>query len=134
MDGPRTEATLERPPSLAISNLTVHIVREYTGRGPTKARTYTHDSLITVVLQDALTKGERHLVEDGAAEHVLRTRKMFQHAMREALVAGIEGVTGRRVIAFLSDNHIEPDVAVEVFVLEPLNGEPGFHPKGADAR
>jgi uncharacterized protein YbcI len=45
--------------------------------------------------------------------------------MREALVAHIEELTGRKVVAFMSDNHIEPDMAVEIFVLEPAssNGE-----------
>jgi uncharacterized protein YbcI len=32
----------------------------------------------------------------------------------------IEELTGRKVIGFMSDNHIDPDLAVEVFVLEPL--------------
>jgi hypothetical protein len=39
--------------------------------------------------------------------------------MRADLVAGVEMITGRTVIAFLSDNHLEPDVAIESFVLEP---------------
>ena len=51
---------------------------------------------------------------------MLGTRKAFQNAMREELVAGVEEITGRRVIAFMSDNHLEPDMAIEAFVLEPL--------------
>jgi uncharacterized protein YbcI len=39
--------------------------------------------------------------------------------MREDLVAAVEALTGRSVLAFMSDNHIEPDLACEVFVLEP---------------
>jgi uncharacterized protein YbcI len=39
--------------------------------------------------------------------------------MRPELVSGVKALTGRRVIAFMSDNHIDPDVAVETFVLEP---------------
>jgi hypothetical protein len=30
----------------------------------------------------------------------------------------VEEITGRKVIAFLSDNHLDPDIAVESFVLE----------------
>lgn len=56
---------------------------EYTGRGPTKARTYVNEDLVSVLLRDTLTKGERSLVS--------------------------------------SDNHIEADVAVEIFVLEPAS-------------
>jgi uncharacterized protein YbcI len=103
----------------AISNLVVRLMSEYTGRGPTKARTYMHDDLVTVLLADTLTKGERSLAREGQEERVLAMRKAFQNVMRADLVEGVEEITGRRVIAFLSDNHIEPDIALEGFVLEP---------------
>ena len=103
----------------AISNMIVRTMSEYTGRGPTKARTHLSDDLVTVVLQDTLTKGERSLVHDGREDLVLDARKAFQITMRRDLVAGIEEILGRTVAAFLSDNHIEPDMAVEVFVLAP---------------
>jgi uncharacterized protein YbcI len=104
--------------SSAISNATVRLLSEYTGRGPTKARTYITGDLITVVLQDTLTKGERNLVRNGEASLVLQSRKAYQKTMRPDLVARVEELTGRRVLAFLSDNHIDPDYAVESFVLE----------------
>jgi uncharacterized protein YbcI len=94
-------------------------MREYTGRGPTKARTYLNDDLITVVLQDTLTMGERSLVRDGERELVITTRKAFQRTMSTQMVAAVERLSGRKVFAFLSDNHIDPDVAVESFVLVP---------------
>jgi hypothetical protein len=31
----------------------------------------------------------------------------------------VEAATDRRVIAYMSSIHVEPDLAVEVFVLEP---------------
>jgi len=114
--------TEERPRgsgALEISNMVVGLVRDYTGRGPTKARTYINDDLISVVLQDTLTKGELSLVRDGEAERVLDTRKAYQRTMRDVLVAGVEEVTGRTVVAFMSDNHIDPDMAVETFILAP---------------
>jgi len=104
----------------AISNMVVHTMSEYTGRGPTKARTYVHDDLVTVVLQDTLTKCERSLVGDDLDELVLTMRKTFQATMRRDLIDGVERIVGRDVIAFLSDNHIDPDIAVEVFVLAPV--------------
>ena len=114
-----------RRATASISNLLVGLVREFTGRGPTKARTYMQDDVVTVVLQGTLTKGEQHLVDDGRAEHVLQTRKYYQDAMRTAAIAGIEDLTGRRVIAFMSDNHIDPDMAAETFVLEPRSSGAG---------
>ena len=104
----------------AISNHVVRVLTEYTGRGPTRARTYMDGDLVSVLLADTLTKGERSLAAAGEATRVLDTRKAFQMAMREELVGGVEEITGRRVIAFMSDNHLEPDMAIEAFVLEPL--------------
>jgi uncharacterized protein YbcI len=103
----------------AIANLTVHLLSEYTGRGPTRARTHLSGDLVTVVLQDALTTGERSLVRDGENERVLQTRHAYQRAMREDLVGGVASLTGREVVAFMSANHIDPDMAVEVFILAP---------------
>jgi hypothetical protein len=48
---------------------------------------------------------------------VLETRRAYQLTMGEDFTAGIEEITGRQVIAFLSANHIDPDVAIESFVL-----------------
>jgi uncharacterized protein YbcI len=109
--------------SSAISNATVHVLSEYTGRGPTKARTYITGDLITVVLQDTLTKGERGLVRGGQEALVLQSRRAYQTTMEADLVSRIEEITGRRVLAFLSGNHIDPDYAVESFVLAHRSDE-----------
>ena len=122
MDRSNATKSHEHPPGSiahAISHMMVSLLSEYTGRGPTKARTYMQDDLVAIVLRDTLTRGERSLVADGEAEHVLHTRKMYQRTMRPAIVSGVEELTGRQVIAFLSDNHIDPDVAVETLLLAP---------------
>jgi uncharacterized protein YbcI len=103
----------------AISTEVVHRLGEYTGRGPTKARAHVNRDSITVILHDALTKSERRLVSDGHAPTVLHTRGLFQQMMRAELVAFVEDQTGRSVTAFMSANHIDPDIGVEMFVLEP---------------
>jgi uncharacterized protein YbcI len=105
--------------SAAISNAVVRLLSEYTGRGPTKARTYIDEDLITVVLQDTLTKGERSLLRDGEIALVLANRKAFQNSMAADMIAAVEQLSGRSTTAFLSANHIEPDIAVESFVLAP---------------
>jgi uncharacterized protein YbcI len=104
--------------------MVVQVLRRYTGRGPTKSRTYLNDELISVVLQGTLSRAERALVADGKSDLVLSNRRAFQSIMRPDLIAGIEELTGRTVIAFLSDNSIEPDVKVKTFVLAPKE-EPG---------
>ena len=105
----------------AISNTVVKAIAETTGRGPTKARTTMGKDSIFVVVQDTLTKGERTLVESDDEATVLRVREAWQRAMRPTLNAEIERLTGRRVIGFMSTNHVDPDLGVEVFILEPVD-------------
>jgi uncharacterized protein YbcI len=105
-----------------LSNHVGKTMTSYTGRGPTKAWTTMDGDLICVVLRDTLTKGERSLVADGRAQLVLDMRKAYQYTMRHDLVSGVEEISGRKVIAFLSDNHIDPDIAIESFVLQPNGG------------
>lgn len=111
--------TSDGPLTAAISNAVVGLLREFTGRGPTQARTTIGADTIVVTLRDSLTKAERTLAARGQSIEVLAMRRAFQDTMRADLVAAVERLTERKVDAFLSDNLYEPDVAVEVFLLEP---------------
>jgi len=104
--------------SAALSNAIVALMAEYTGRGPTQSKTYVNENLITCIMHDSLTKGERSLVMDGKEDAVLEMRRTYQETMRPELIAIVERLTGRKVAAFMSANHVDPDVAVETFVLE----------------
>jgi uncharacterized protein YbcI len=103
----------------AISNAVVRIYAEHIGRGPTKARTVVSRNLVSVVLEDTFTKGERTLVDAGERDTVLATRHAYQRALREPLRAAVEQLTGRKVVTVLSDHQDDPDVAIENFILEP---------------
>jgi len=111
--------TSDGPLTAAISNAVVGLLREFTGRGPTQARTTIGPDTIVVTLRDSLTKAERTLAARGQAIEVLAMRRAFQDTMRDDLVAAVERLTDRKVEAFLSDNLSDPDVAVEVFLLAP---------------
>lgn len=119
--------TDERPTggslSAAISNAIVRITAEYLGRGPTKARTSIRDEMVIVLMQDTLTKAERTLRDAGQGEFVMETRARFQMTMRDDYVAAVEMLTGRKVMAFMSANHMDPDMATEIFVLAPSTPE-----------
>jgi uncharacterized protein YbcI len=121
MPSPQLDPTATGSQGMAISNLIVRMLSDYTGRGPTRARTHFNENLITIVVQDLLTKGERSLIRDGKQDLVLETRRAYQHTMGEDLTAGIEEITGREVIAFLSANNLDPDLAIETFILAPHN-------------
>ena len=71
-------------------------------------------------MQDTLTRGELTLVGAGEAEAVLDLRRRWQRVMRVSCSRKIEELTGRKVVGFMSDNHIDPDIAVEVFILESV--------------
>ncbi len=73
----------------AISNAIVRLLREYTGRGPTKARTTIRENVVLVMLEQTLTKGEKSLARKG-----------------------------REVVAMLSANHLDPDLGADIYVLD----------------
>jgi uncharacterized protein YbcI len=115
-----TEPSAQNGNSLyaAISNINVRTMREYTGRGPTKARTTIRGNVVLVMLEQTLTKGEQVLVQKGRHENVLELRREYQEAMREEVSAKVAELTGRKVIAMMSANHIDPDLAAEIYVLD----------------
>lgn len=103
----------------AISNASVAIMRRHTGHGPTEARTTIDRNLVVVLVREALSQGEAGLVDgdDDARASVMRLRRSYQEAMRAELVDVVQEATGRRVEAFMSANHADPDWAAELFVL-----------------
>ena len=121
------ERKAEGPLLTAISNAVVQIVREYTGRGPTKARTSIRDDVVTVLMQETLLKAEHSLISDNKGALVVEMRRSFQQTMRDELSAAVERLTHRKVVAFMSDSHLEPDYSIEVFVLAP-EGQDGARP------
>ena len=114
---------LAAPMPSTISSAVVGLLSEYTGRRPTKVRTYTDEDLIIVVVYDTLTHVERDIVRNGSVDLVLATREACQKAMAPDLVAAVERLSGRSTIALLSQSHIDPDVVITSFVLAPrING------------
>ena len=78
----------DRTPGSLAAAVSSHIVRlfaEYTGRGPTRARTFIRGNVVVCVTHDNMTKGERRLVEAGQAETVVSIRRTFQTTMRDDL-------------------------------------------------
>lgn len=103
----------------AISNAIVGLLREYHGRGPMKAKTYALDDLIVCVLRNGMTKAEQTMIEGGHPDRVLRDRREFQELMSERYRSVVEELTGSSVIAVMSQAHVDPDVSVEIFLVDP---------------
>jgi uncharacterized protein YbcI len=103
----------------SISTGLVQLHRQYYGKGPTKAKTYFVNDTVICILEGGFTTVERTLLADGQGEMVHSLRHSFQKAMQRQFTDVIETATERTVIAYMSQVHNDPDLAVELFVLEP---------------
>src|SRR5947209_10985221 len=101
-----------------VTNRIVGMMREHYGRGPIKAKTYVLDNLIVCVLSDGFTAIERTMMEGGEPDRVLEMRRDFQRMMKARYSSMIEELTGRKVLAFLSQTHVEPDLTIEIFLMD----------------
>ena len=105
----------------AISDGMVALLKEFYGRGPTRAKSYFEDDLVVCVLRGGFTRVEQTLLEGGRGAAVIGQRMEFQELMRDRFVSVIEDATGRQVIGFMSGNQQEPDMMCEVFILAPTD-------------
>ncbi len=122
-DRPETEPLIGGRLLAEITNRIVALMRQHFGRGPIKAKTYVLDNLIVCVLSDGFTAIERTMMEGGEPDRVLEIRRDFQRMMEARYSDMIEGLTGRKVLAFLSQSHVEPDLTVEMFLMDgPIAG------------
>jgi uncharacterized protein YbcI len=108
----------------AISNSIVGILRERYGRGPMKAKTYALDDIVVVVMRaGGFTAAEQTMIDSGEPERVVGMREDFQRVMAQDYKDAIERLTNRKVLAFLSNAHVEPELTVEIFFVDrPLDG------------
>jgi uncharacterized protein YbcI len=103
----------------AISDGMVALLKEFYGRGPTRAKSYYEDDLVVCVLRGGFSRVEQTLLEGGRGSAVIQQRMEFQELMRDRFESVIGDATGRRVIGFMSGNQQEPDIMCEVFMLAP---------------
>jgi uncharacterized protein YbcI len=120
-ESPETTRVGERSPFAAVTRGIVQLHSQYFGKGPTHARTdRIGDDGLVCVLRDTLTSVELTLIDRGQGEQVLTLRRAFQDAMAPEFKRVVEEATGRKVLAFMSQAHLDPDIAAELFFLEPV--------------
>jgi uncharacterized protein YbcI len=90
-----------------------------TGGARPGARTVMGSDYVIWFLEEDYTPVERTLIEAGRFDTVRNTRNAFEDTMREAFSAAVEQAVGRKVIGFLSKVHVDPDLSIETFILEP---------------
>jgi uncharacterized protein YbcI len=118
-----TARSREHGPILArVTNAIVRLYRTHYGKGPTRSKSYLMDDLLVCAMRDVFTTIERTLIEAGEAEQVRATRLALREAVQEEIRAEIEQIVGRRVRGFTGQVLLAPEIAIEVFVLEPEEG------------
>ena len=105
----------------AVSDGMVALLKEFYGRGPTRAKSYYQDDLVVCVLRGGFSRVEQTLLEGGRGSAVIQQRMEFQELMRDRFTGVVEQATGRPVIGFMSGNQQHPDLMCEVFVLGPTD-------------
>ena len=139
-DGPENAARDDHAPTQAqltpsgqsaaeISRTMVQLVRHYTGRGPTKARTTLSANAVLVVLAEVLGPADRRLVEEGQSEVVNRVRRTYWEMMRDAAIAQVKRILDRPVSSAMMDHDLHNDLAALVFLLEPEHHTNEMHPR-----
>ena len=104
-----------------ISRAVVQIHAQHYGRGPDQAKTIWERDVILCLLEEIYTPAERTLIQAGRFDQVRSLRIAFQDEIEPLLCSAVEAVTGRRVRGFLSQVSERPELASEVFVLEPAD-------------
>lgn len=107
----------------AISNGLMHLHMRFYGKGPSAAKTHFVDDTVVCVLRGGFTTVEETLIDRGETAAVRSFRHTFQETMEEQFVEVVEKATGREVIAYMSEVHVSPNVAVELFLLKPDGAE-----------
>jgi uncharacterized protein YbcI len=108
-----------------LSQLIVRTMKDLYGRGPTHAKTYIcDDEYVFCVMSGGLTRDEETMLRGGEQEAVRDYRLRFQAVIAPELVRRVEDVLGRKIVNYHSQVLFDPDLLVEIFVLD----QTGEHP------
>jgi uncharacterized protein YbcI len=99
--------------AVQISNALTKNHREHFGRGAGSVKTVINKGFVITFLEEIYTPLERTMIAGGRQDLVHEARLAFQMMMRDTYVAIVEEATGRKVRAFMSQNHIGPDMQLQ---------------------
>jgi uncharacterized protein YbcI len=104
----------------AVTDAMVALHKRYHHRAPVTAKTsMLGGDLLACVLGGVYTDVEKTMIELERSTIVQETRSAFQNAMQHKFIAAIERLSGRAVLAFISNHHVGPDMEIEFFLLQP---------------
>jgi uncharacterized protein YbcI len=103
----------------AVTDAMVELHQRYHHRKPVTAKTQLlGDDLLVCVLGGVYTDVEKTMIELQRHTVVQETRSEFQMAMQHKFIEVVERLSGRRVMAFMSNSHVGPDLEMEIFMLD----------------
>ena len=104
----------------AVTEEMVALHQQYHRREPATAKTLLlGDDLIACVLGGVYTDVEKTMIEMQRTTIVQETRNAFQNAMQHKFIGAIERLSGRKVLAFISNHNVGPDIEIELFMMLP---------------
>jgi uncharacterized protein YbcI len=104
----------------AVTDSMIELHQRYHHRAPVTAKTLLlGGDLLACVLGGVYTTVEQTMIELQRSAIVQETRSAFQNAMQHKFIAVVERLSGRDVLAFVSNHHVGPDIEIEIFVLKP---------------
>ena len=104
----------------AVTDAMVALHKRYHHRKPVTAKTtLLGGDLLACVLGGVYTDVEKTMIELQRTTIVQETRSAFQNAMQQKFITVVESLSGRRVLAFISNHHVGPDIEIELFLLAP---------------
>jgi uncharacterized protein YbcI len=104
----------------AVTDAMVALHERYYHRAPVTAKTLLlSDEVLICVLGQIYTEVEKTLIEVRRSAIVQETRSAFHTAMQGKFISEVERLSGRNVLAFISNQHVGPDIEVELFMLQP---------------
>ena len=127
MSSTSTDVNAHRGQVLAkLAGAVARLFHDRWGRGPRKCRAHWvgADALV-VLVEGSRTVAEETMRAGGREAQVLADRLTLQELLEADLRALVEEKTGRTVWTFLSAARVEPDVAAELFLLEPATTDTG---------
>ena len=105
----------------AVTESMVALHERYYHRTPVTAKTQMlGDDLLACVLGGVYTDVEQTMIELERSTVVQETRSAFHIAMQRRFIDKVERLSGRDVLAFISNSHVGPDIEIELFMLGPF--------------
>ncbi|HEX6154278.1 MAG TPA: Na-translocating system protein MpsC family protein [Solirubrobacterales bacterium] len=105
----------------AVTDAMVALHERYYHRAPVSAKTQMlGEDLLACVMGGVYTEVEKTMIELRRGTVVQETRSAFQQAMQQRFIDEVERLSGRDVIAFISNSHVGPDMEVELFIFRDL--------------